>query len=84
MAQGDWRHLGSAGTKVPSPAGRSGLSSCRVGGNYGLDLIPGPGTPYVAGQPKKKYKIKNKLRYRAESHIFIHSLIKPSIHVLIG
>ena len=25
-----------------------------IGCNFGLDLIPGPGTPYAAGWPKKK------------------------------
>ena len=28
-----------------------------VGHNFGLDLIPGPGTPYVTGWPKKEKKI---------------------------
>ena len=27
-----------------------------IGHNFGLNLIPGPGTPQVAGQPKKKKK----------------------------
>ena len=31
-------------------------SSCRVGHNYGSDLIPGPGTPYTVEQPQKKEK----------------------------
>ena len=26
---------------------------CTLGHNFGLDLIPGPGTPYAAGRPKK-------------------------------
>ena len=29
-----------------------------LGHNCGLDLIPGPGAPYVVGQPKKKQKRK--------------------------
>ena len=30
------------------------LLSCGLGHNYGLDLTPGPGTPYAVGRPKKK------------------------------
>ena len=44
VAQWDWQHLGSTGTQVQSPAWHSGL-----GLDYGLDVIPGPGTPYTAG-----------------------------------
>ena len=45
--------------QVRSPTQYGGLRiqcclSCNVGGSYGLDLIPGPGTPYAVGQPKKK------------------------------
>ena len=48
-----------AGTQVLSPAWHWGLRiwcccySCSIGQIYGLDLIPGPGTPYAAKQPKK-------------------------------
>ena len=35
----------------------------RIGRNSGLDLIPGPGTPYAMGQPEKKKK-KKKLIYQ--------------------
>ena len=43
-----------------SPARHSGLRighsrrSCSLGGTCGLDLIPGLGTPYATGRPKKK------------------------------
>ena len=30
--------------------------SCGMGHNHGLDLIPGPETPYPVGGPKKKKK----------------------------
>ena len=30
------------------------LHSCSLGYNRGLDLIPGPGTPYDVGQPKRE------------------------------
>ena len=30
--------------------------SCGIGCNYGSDLIPGPGTPYATGCPKRKRK----------------------------
>ena len=38
--------------------------SCSVGPNCGLDLIPGPGTPYAPGQPKKKKKEKKRKKKR--------------------
>ena len=34
--------------------------SCDVGHNCGLDLIPGPGIPYVLGWPKRKKQKTNK------------------------
>ena len=34
--------------------------SCGVSHNFCSDLIPGPGTPYATGQPKKKKKKKKK------------------------
>ena len=39
----------------PSTVG-SGASIAKVGHHYCLDLIPGLGTPYAAGQPKMKNK----------------------------
>ena len=61
MAQWDQRHLSSAGPQVQSLAQDTGLRvlRCRsygLGHNYGSDPIPGRGTPYVTGQPKKKRK----------------------------
>ena len=58
VEQWGWWCLGNAGMQVQSLARHSGLRiqhchSCSLGHNYGLDLIPGLGTPYVAGQPKK-------------------------------
>ena len=49
------RDLGS----IPSPAQwvkGSCCHSCGVSRNCGSDLIPGPGTPYAGGRPKKKKK----------------------------
>ena len=45
------------------PAQHSGIKdlaspSCGRGYKYGSDLIPGSGTPYASGWPKKKKKIK--------------------------
>ena len=53
--------LGSAGTQVQSPAWHNGLRiwhcrSCGLGPNCGLDLIPGPGTPYAVGPPPPQKK----------------------------
>ena len=61
VTQRDWQHLGSSGTQVRSPAWHSGLRiqhchSCDLGPDRGLDLIPGLGTPYAAGQLKKEKK----------------------------
>ena len=62
MTQWDWRCLGSTGTQVRSLAQHSMLRlwhghSCGLGDDYGLDLIPSPGTPHVMGQPKKKKRM---------------------------
>ena len=59
MAQQDGWYLGNAGMQVPYSAQRSGLRtwhchSCSLGCNRGSDLIPGLGTPYAAGWPKKR------------------------------
>ena len=56
VVQGDQWWLGSAGTQVRSPVGQSGLRiqcchSCVLGHAFGLDLIPGPGTPYASERP---------------------------------
>ena len=45
-------------TKVQSPA----WHSCGLGGTCGSNLIPGLGTPYAMGQPKKKKKKVYKVR----------------------
>ena len=62
VAQWDPRSLGSTVVQAQPLAQHSGLRiqcccSCGLGRNYGLDLIPSLGTPYAAGQPKRK-KIK--------------------------
>ena len=59
-------HLGSTGIQVQSPAWPSGLGirhchSYGLGQDCGLDLIPGPGTPYGLGQPKMGLKKPPKL-----------------------
>ena len=66
MAQRDQQHLGSTGTLVRSPARHSGLRiqcchSCVLVHDCGLDLIPGPGSPYAMGWPKKEKKNNNKV-----------------------
>ena len=60
LVQQDPWCLGSTGTQVGSCPWLSGLRirhchSCSVGGNYGSDLIPGPGNQCAVGQPKKHY-----------------------------
>ena len=55
MAQRDRQHLGSPEAQVGYLAQHSGLwirHCCSCG--YGSDLIPGPGTPYAMGWPKKR------------------------------
>ena len=37
--------------------------SCGIGCNNGLDPIPGPGTPYASGQPKKREKKKKNFKF---------------------
>jgi len=59
MVQADRWRLRSTGTQVRSPARHSGFRiqhchSCSLGYNCGSDLIPGQGTPYALGQPKKR------------------------------
>ena len=66
VAQWDQQRLWSTGTQqVQSPAQHSRLRiqcchSCCIDQNCGSALIPGPGTPYAAGQPKRKKKGKKK------------------------
>ena len=68
MAQGDWRHRCSTRMQVWSPVGHSGLKDPVLpwwDHKCGSDLIPGPGTPYVLGWPKKiKKKIEGAKRFR--------------------
>ena len=62
VVQWDWQHLWSAGMQVQSLAWHSELriQCCWiVGHNCGSDLIPGPGTPFTMGQPKKEKKKEN-------------------------
>ena len=67
VMQQDQQCLWNTGTQVQSLTQDSGLKtwhchSCSVGCNCGLDLIPGPGTPYASGQPQKRIKQINKCR----------------------
>ena len=57
MAQQDWGHHWSTGIQVRTPAWHSGLRipSCTPTAS---GLIPAVGTPYAAGQLKKKKKSK--------------------------
>ena len=62
MAQQDQGCLCNTGTEVQSLGQHSVLRiepcpSCGVGGNSGLDLIPGPETLCGVGWPKKEKKI---------------------------
>ena len=61
-AQWNWHCLGSTMVWVRSQAQHNELKDlawqqlwCRH--NCGSDLVPGPGTHYATGQPKKKRKI---------------------------
>ena len=59
MAPWDEQHLGSARMQVQSLAQwvkDPVLLQLRLGCKCSLDLIPGQGTPYAVGQPKKKNK----------------------------
>ena len=59
MVQRDKQCLWSTGTQVWSLAQLPGLRiqhCCSTGHTCGFDLIPGPGTLYVAGKPKRKEK----------------------------
>ena len=63
VAQWDQQCLGSTTAQVPSSAQHRGLRiqrcySCSLGHICGLDLIPGLGTPYAMGWPKKEKKKK--------------------------
>ena len=65
VVQCDWCCLYSSEMKVQSLAWHSGLRiwhccSCSVDPHCSLDLIPGPGTPYALGQPKKEEEEKKK------------------------
>ena len=67
MAQWDPWHLGSTRTQVQSLVWHSGLRiwhccTCGLGHNFGSDLIPGLGTPYASGQPKKRKIVASKAR----------------------
>ena len=64
MVEGDHR-LWSPEMQVRSPPQQNRLRirhchSCGVGHNYGLDLMPGLGTPYATGWPKKREKKKKR------------------------
>ena len=70
VVQQDAWHLGSAGKQVVSLARNSRLRiwrcrSCGSGCNWGLDLIPGPGSPYATGAKRKKEK-------KTKMHTYIH------------
>ena len=65
MAQQDWQHLGSNcnASLIPGPTQwveDQPCHSCGLSRNWGQDLIPGQGTPYAGGQPKKKKKFSKK------------------------
>ena len=62
VAQRDWRHFGSTRTQG-SPAQWIRIPRCcrcDLGQDCGLNLIPGLGTPYALGWPKKKKNQKTK------------------------
>ena len=64
-----WAASWACWTQVRSLARHSGLRiphccSCGLGPNCGLDLIPGLGTPYATGWPKKKRQKKDRMKYK--------------------
>ena len=82
MVQQDQQHLGSPGMQVQSPAQHSGLriwrcGSCSLGCNDGSDLIPGPGTPYAVGQPKKGEKKKSSFLNVTETLQYVSVSLPP-------
>ena len=65
VVQGIQQHSGSVGTRVPTQPAQQvkdmvALPQLRLSWRLGLDLIPGRGVSYEAGQPKKKKKKKKK------------------------
>ena len=55
VAQWDQQYLGNTRTQVLYQLSTVDQGSgCSLGLDCSLDLIPGPGTPYATGQPKKK------------------------------
>ena len=73
MARQDQWHFWSAGTQVQCPGQHSGLRiwCCPT---CGVDLTPGPGTPYAAGVAKKVKKKREPERTSSE----VLSLIKKT------
>ena len=90
--QWQWR-LRSDGMQVPSLASLSGLSiwGCRsrgLGHNCGSNLIPGLGTPFAKGQPKKKDKYMNNPfplfpspppMFLSSLHLFLRNFLKERV-----
>ena len=77
VVQLDRQGLWSTRAQVRSPAQHSRVKdpalqqlqhchSCSGGHNFGLDLIPGPATPYTTGQKEKKKKKKKKKEKKYE------------------
>ena len=69
MAQWD----GNTGKQIQSLAQHNqvkhlALLSCSVGHNCGVDLIPGPETPYAKGWPKKEKEKKKKKKGSISTH----------------
>ena len=83
VSQWDQKHFGDTGTWVQSLAQNSGLRihcchRCSLVCSCGLDLIPGPGTPYAMGRPKTKNKKQNKpLKKHVPLYLLQHHLQQP-------
>jgi len=63
--QWDQRCLCSSRTQAQFLTQCSGIwhsHSCNIGHDWGSDLIPGLGTPYASGQPKKRKIVASKAR----------------------
>ena len=81
MVQCSWQYLCSTRMQVQSLPLLSGsriqhCHSCGLGQNCSLDLIPGLGTPYAAGQPKK-LKIKSKFLKKKVHFFFLFVFLVP-------
>ena len=86
MAQQEKQRLGSTGTQVRFPAQHSGLRiwhchNYSLGRDWGLDMIPGLGTPYAMRQ-QKKGKIRRKKKVQLVYNAVLISAVQQSDSVI--